>query len=264
MARSTAMIGGAAVLAAVFAAAPAHAYPAALIVDVLCDVQPPAAPLSEAEPGDGFALAPDAEMIVIHYASCVESRFRGGEVSVGPLGVATSGEIVEETDVECPGPVVFTEPAGSSASVVLRGDGATVAAIGPRPVFVLIGGGEAVVELRRGGAVEARLEIADGMARWPAGAAPLAPGPGYEIALIEADGVRALPASVRPRGGRHDHPALSAARRAERCAPGSSPRWSPSPRFSAARWRLSRRSAPSTARPTTPPRRSARASFRRA
>ncbi len=185
----------AALAAALLAPAAAVADAAALIVDAQGVVAPPALPLTEAELGVTFDLGADGEIILIHYASCKESHFRGGEVEVGPLAAKSSGETVSETEVECPRKVAFAEAANASASVVLRG-GENRTVIGPRPLFVLLGGAAATIEVRRGGALVGAMDVRGGMARWPSGLPALAPGADYEITLIAGGVSRAAPAAV--------------------------------------------------------------------
>ncbi|QIE56381.1 hypothetical protein G5B40_13470 [Pikeienuella piscinae] len=184
-------------------AAPAGAAAAeatALIVDSMGAISPPADPLTEAETGARFELGPDAELIVIHYASCAESHFRGGVVEIGALAASGDGVLVGETEIECPRKVAFAESADASASVVLRGD-ETRTMINARPVFVVLGEGVAEVEIMRAGGIVATLDVVAGMARWPANLDPLESGVDYEIAIPGAGGDRTAPAAVATGAG---------------------------------------------------------------
>lgn len=190
-----------ALLACLAPLGPAGAETMALIVDSKGAVTPAAMPFSEAESGARFDLAPDAELIVIHYASCVESHFRGGAVSIGPEGVSGDGDTIAETRIECPRKVAFAQTADASASVILRGD-EEIVAINARPVFVLLGGGGDAVEVAENGRTLARLDAKGGLARWPEDMAPLEAGVAYEIVLPSEDGARrAAPATVRSGAG---------------------------------------------------------------
>ena len=64
---------------------------AALIVAAQGAISPEPEAFSEAAEGANYSLAADAELIVMHYASCTESHFKGGDVTVGKLGVKTTG-----------------------------------------------------------------------------------------------------------------------------------------------------------------------------
>lgn len=183
-------------LAAALLAAPiAAAAPAALIVDSRGAIIPPAPALTEAEEGATYTLDGVAELIVIHYASCLETHFRGGEVAIGPLGATGGAEIVGETEIECPRKVAFAEAPNASASVVLRG-GEAKTVVNPKPFFVILGDGVATVEIRRGGALLGAMDVRGGVARWPAGLPPLDPGEGYEIAIAGGGVVRTAPAAI--------------------------------------------------------------------
>jgi len=155
----------------------------ALIVDAEGDIAPAAEPFAEAPDGAVFRLGDDAQLILLHYAACVETHFRGGEVTVGPTGATTTGETVSETRVECPRKVAFTEQSTGVAAVVLRG-GPDVVRINGRPVFVLLADGAERVEISRGEAVVARLPFEGRIARWPADAPPLPSGDGYAFAIV--------------------------------------------------------------------------------
>lgn len=181
-------------------ASQAAAKEAALIVAVQGDVSPAPEAFSEAAEGASYALAPDAEMIVMHYAACVESHFKGGEITVGALGVKTTGELVGQTDVECPRKVAFAEDANAVAAVVLRG-GEDRTLINAEPVFVLLKDGVESVEIRRAGVAVGRLDVAGRLARWPAGVAALPPGDDYEIALVMRGAERIAAAAVATDAG---------------------------------------------------------------
>lgn len=184
----------------VAAASGASAAPAGLVVAVDGDVSPVPEMFSEAEEGAVFRLAADAEMIIMHYAACVESHVRGGEVTVGPLKITTTGERVADTEIECPRKVAFADEANAVAAVVLRG-GEDRTVINARPVFVFTRDGAEMVEVLRGGEILRRLKIAGQVARWPDGAEPLAPGNDYEIAVIDADRRRVAAAAVATDAG---------------------------------------------------------------
>lgn len=180
---------------------PAHAAgEAALIVAVQGAVAPEAEAFSEAADGASYTLADDAEMIVMHYAACVESHFRGGDVTIGPLGVATTGTLVSETEVECPRKVAFAEDANTVAAVVLRG-GEDRTLINARPVFVLLADDVERIEIRKGADVVGMLEISGRLARWPSAAPPLASGDDYEIALHRGGAARTAAAAVATDAG---------------------------------------------------------------
>lgn len=190
-------------LIALLAPVAALAAPAALVVDVMGAAAPAVEPFEELEAGAEVTLAPDAEIFVIHYAACTESHVRGGGFVVGPFGLtlAPGAERLAETEIECPRKVVFAETADRAASVVLRSAGDSVA-INRRPVFVILGRvGVSEVRIARDGAPVAALPVMDGLARLPAGAAALEAGPGYEIAIVTAAGVRAAAASVAADAG---------------------------------------------------------------
>lgn len=182
------------------AGAGAAAAPAGLIVAVQGDVSPAPETFSEAEEGTVYRLAADAEMIVMHYAACVETHVRGGEVTVGPLSVSTTGERVADTEVECPRKVAFGDAANAVAAVVLRG-GEDRTVINARPVFVFTKAGPDFVEVLRGGQVLRRLKVAGQVARWPEGAEPLAAGNDYEIAVVDTDRRRSAAAAVATDAG---------------------------------------------------------------
>ena len=179
--------------------APAQAQ-TALIVAVEGQIAPSAEEFSEADEGARYELGDGAQMIVLHYAACVETHFRGGEVTVGALGFKTTGEIVAETTVECPRKVAFSEDANTVAAVVLRG-GEDRTLINARPVFVLLGSGVERIEIRRGGALVGALDITGRLARWPAGEAALEPAADYEIALVMRGDAKTAEATVATDAG---------------------------------------------------------------
>ena len=116
-------------------------------------------------------------------------------MTVGPLGLETTGAVVSETDVECPRKVAFAENTDTVAAVVLRG-GEDNTVINARPVFVLLGEGVERIEIRSGGAVVGQLDVNGHLARWPALAPSLERGKPYEIAFIVAGKPRVAPAVV--------------------------------------------------------------------
>ncbi|SLN75719.1 hypothetical protein OCH7691_03932 [Oceanibacterium hippocampi] len=171
------------------------AEPAALVVDLQGSVSPEVEPFSELAEGDRLTLADDGEIIIMHYAACVESHYRGGEVTIGALGIETTGESVSETSVECPRKVMLAEGANKVASVVLRG-GESVTVVNARPVFIFLAEGIERIEIRREGLAVGTLEVANRFARWPEGTAPLSVGAGYEIAFIGGKATQTAAASV--------------------------------------------------------------------
>ncbi len=187
-------------LAALLAAGAAAAAPMALIVDSRGAIIPPALALTEAEEGATFTLDETAELIVIHYASCVESHFRGGEVAIGPLGATGGAEIVAETEIECPRKVALAEAPDAAASVVLRG-GEARTVVNARPFFVVLGDGLTEIAVEQGGAVVGAMDVRGGIARWPAGLPSLEAGAEYEIAFTGGGVTRRAPAAVSPAAG---------------------------------------------------------------
>lgn len=190
-------IAAAAIAGIAFSAARAET---ALVVAVEGDVTPAIEEFSEVEAGDAFVLGPGAQMIVLHYAACVETHFRGGEVSIGALGFEATGEVVSETTVECPRKVAFSENANTVAAVVLRG-GEDRTLINARPVFVLLAPGVERIEILRAGKLVGALDISGRLARWPAGEAALEPAADYEIALVMAGDLKTAEAAVATDAG---------------------------------------------------------------
>ena len=176
--------------------APANAAKeAALIVAAQGAISPEPEAFSEAAEGANYSLAADAELIVMHYASCTESHFKGGDVTVGELGVKTTGELVSQTEVECPHKVAFAQDANAVATVIFRGKGEIP--INGRPVFVLLEDGvERVEVLSENGDIVAELEVAGRLARWPAGRDALPAGAEYDIAIVVAGAKRKAAAKV--------------------------------------------------------------------
>jgi len=173
---------------------------AALIVAAQGEITPAVEAFSEADEGAAFVLNADAEMIVLHYAACTETHFRGGEVTVGAVGMTSTGVRVGETAVECPRKVAFADSANAVAAVVLRGD-EDRAAINVRPVFVLLDDGFERIEIRRGADLVRQLSVDGRIARWPAGATPLAPGEGYAFVIVRGGDARAAAAVVTADAG---------------------------------------------------------------
>lgn len=172
----------------------------ALIVAAEGEISPSAEEFSEADEGARFVMSDGAQMIVLHYAACVETHFRGGELTIGALGFETTGEVASETTVECPRKVAFSEDANTVAAVVLRG-GEDRTLINSRPVFVLLGPGVERIEIRRGGALVGALDIDGRLARWPAGEAALEPASDYEIALLMGGDAKTADAAVAADAG---------------------------------------------------------------
>ena len=82
----------------------ANAEKAALVVDIIGDSSPAVDPFSELEAGDEIELAGDAELIVMHYATCEEIHIAGGAMMIGRDGVriAAGSEVIARDKVECP------------------------------------------------------------------------------------------------------------------------------------------------------------------
>lgn len=193
-------IGG---LAALLAAAPltAMAEPAALIVAAQGDIAPPVEEFSEAEAGARYDLGASAEIILMHYAGCTESHFRGGVVTVEALGFETTGETVSATQVECPTKVAFKGGSDAVAAVVLRSDGGRQAQLNVRPVFVALGDDIKRIEVRRDGKVVASLKATSRLLRWPKSTAPLQAGAAYELVVVTSAGQRVAAAGAAPAAG---------------------------------------------------------------
>lgn len=172
----------------------------ALIVAAEGEISPAAEEFSEAAEGARFVMSDGAQMIVLHYAACVETHFRGGELTIGALGFKTTGEIASETTVECPRKVAFSEDANTVAAVVLRG-GEDRTLINSRPVFVLLAPGVERIEIRRRGELVGALDIDGRLARWPAGKAALEPDSNYEIALVMGGDAKTADAAVATDAG---------------------------------------------------------------
>jgi len=149
--------------------APAVAATAALVVAAQGAIQPAVEEFAEADEGARFDLGADGELILMYYAACSETHFRGGVVTVEALDVVTTGERVNDAPVECPSRVTLAEAPNAVAATVLRGEG-DGARIAQRPVFVLLSADARAVEIRRGGALLQRLPVEGRLARWPADA----------------------------------------------------------------------------------------------
>lgn len=194
--RSFRALAATAFAASVFLAAPAAGQQAAaLVVAVEGAVSPEVEAFSEAEAGASFKLADDAQIILLHYAACTETHIRGGAVEITTVGLSTTGETVSETEVECPHRVAFKESTGQIAAVVLRGEGGETLA-NARPVFAIVGDGVTRIEVLKDGRQVSVLEVSGRLARWPKDAPALAPGVGYEIAIVGDGFRRVAPARI--------------------------------------------------------------------
>lgn len=187
--------------AAIAAFGPAVAFAgAALVVDLMGDITPEPEAFTELEQGASLVLGPEAQIILMHYASCLESQIKGGRVEVTARGLTlTDGaETVAETEVECPRKVAFEENSGTIAAVVLRG-GEDRVVINPTPVFLVLGrDGVAAVTVMRGDAPVGAATVQGGVARWDGPA--LAAGE-YELILTGPAGERRAMARVAAGAG---------------------------------------------------------------
>lgn len=187
-----------AIFALIWAAPALAAEKAALVIDVIGGTDPAVEPFSELDAGVEVTLEADAEIIVMHYATCEETHVAGGVVSVGRAALKTSGgaTVIAQDKVECPETVAFVEETNASGAVVLRSAGE--AAISPRPVFVAPGA--TVVEVMVDGApVAAR--VVGGRAVWPSSAPDLMVGQTYQLRLTGPDGPRFSAGMVRGNAG---------------------------------------------------------------
>lgn len=186
-------------LIAAAAAAASAADKAALVIDIVGDASPAVDPFSELEPGDGIELADDAELIIMHYATCEEIHMAGGAIQIGRDDVRIGGqaEVIARDKVACPTTVAFKEDANAAGAVVLRS--AANAVIAPRPVFAAPGATR--IEVSLDGAVIAVADVVGARALWPADAPDLMIGQSYVLRMTGPGGDKAAAATVRGNAG---------------------------------------------------------------
>lgn len=172
---------------------------AALVVDVVGGAAPMIEPFSELEAGDQVDLDADAELIVMHYATCEEIHIAGGGMIIGrdDVRIDDRAEVIARDKVECPATVAFREDANAAGAVVLRSAGEAV--IAPRPVFVAAGADQ--VEVSLGDRVIAVAKVSGGRALWPTDAPDLMVGETYALRMTGPGGDKAAAATVRGNAG---------------------------------------------------------------
>lgn len=178
------------VLSAGLSAAQAIAEPAAMVFMLKGDVQPTVGEFDELDAGARFTLAPGAEIGIIHYRGCEEIQLSGGEVQIRKTGVShRDSRVTFRKKGDCPDTVKLVETDTKGAVVLMRGTGGDAAKpirSGPRPRFLLGGGGAAGVNalnVFESGAKIATVPLSGGRGAWPSGAPALAAGTAYDVTL---------------------------------------------------------------------------------
>ncbi|MEL7464170.1 MAG: hypothetical protein AAFN79_08895 [Pseudomonadota bacterium] len=172
---------------------------AALVVDIVGDATPAIEPFSELDAGETVELGPDAELIVMHYATCEEIHIAAGGLTIGrdAVRVDPAAEVIARDKVACPATVAFQEDANAAGAVVLRSAGDAM--IAPRPIFVARGATQ--VEVRLGDRLIATAPVSGGRALWPADAPDLMVGETYALRMTGPGGDKAAAATVRGNAG---------------------------------------------------------------
>lgn len=169
--------------------------PSALIVAVKGERTPPVERFDEVSAGDRFVLGAEAEMVIVHYAACNRTHFRGGVVQITPTGFAGDGEPLAEKSVKCPNTVLLARGSDASLGTILRGSDKRTP-INLRPTFVVRVQGASGIAVRNSDGTIEVLPVNDGVADWPDGAPSLTPGARYEFDVRVGDKTFSHPAAA--------------------------------------------------------------------
>jgi len=175
--------------------------PSALAVEVAGGRITGVEPFREIPSGTTVTVPPGVRFVFQHYGSCRKFTMTGGTAVFRQDGVDITGTRATDVKTACPKKLRLKED-GASAAVVMRSVGPQRMLIGTQPEFVIVGPRAAeftTLRVRKGSDVVAEQSLAQGpRLPWPGGAAPLAPGTGYEIELVPArSDARPLVVSVR-------------------------------------------------------------------
>ena len=180
------------VLAALLLSGIAHAQvpsraPVALAVDVAGGSIPGVEPFREITNGTTVNVPAGVRFVFQHYGSCRKFTMTGGTAAFRVDGVDITGTRASETRATCPKKLRLKED-GASAAVVMRSLGPPRTPIATRPEFVIVGPRAAeftILRVRKGSDVVMEQSLAQGpRIPWPASAAALLPGAGYEVELV--------------------------------------------------------------------------------
>ena len=194
----TLLLGG---VTDLFAQAPGGRAPAALAIEIAGGRIPGVEPFREIASGTTVTVPPGVRLVFQHYGSCRKFTMTGGTAVLRQDGVDITGTRATDVKTACPKKLRLKED-GASAAVVMRSVGPQRTLIATQPEFVIVGPRAAeftTLRVRKGSDVVVEQSLAQGpRLPWPAGAAALTPGTGYEVELVPArSDARPLVVSVR-------------------------------------------------------------------
>ncbi len=186
-------------------AAPSLAAPVALVLEVEGGIEPSIEPFTELEANSSFRLADTTKLVFQHYGTCDTVTVVGGRVNFTERQfLVQRGKVVDVKRERCPQATTLGKD-GRMGGVLMRGKRGGGMRMKPRPRLVFTGPGrDAFARLRilKDGAPVLEADLVGRNFNWPKEAAPLAPGPGYVLEVVPADGgeARSFKFQVKGRG----------------------------------------------------------------
>ncbi len=164
----------------------AHAQTASALVLARTGISTPEIrPYTEIPVGTTISLSPGARLVFQHYHTCRTVTVVGGQVRFGAEMYTNTGSTEEkETRTPCPRTVAL-KVGGESGGILMRGF--SLVTLPSQPAFILVGrraGDFSSVRVSKGGTILLEASLVSRRFKWPTDAASLAPGIGYELALI--------------------------------------------------------------------------------
>lgn len=164
--------------------------PVALVLAKSGSITPEVSEFSEVAAGTVLTLGADARLTFDDYYSCRQVTVTGGRIEFKSKGYHTSADAkTSEVRVACKQEVVLKQ-SGEASTSLMRGPesfGGRTARLGIRPTFILVGKRSlafATARFTSNGSEVLAAPVTGPRFEWPAGAAALAEGGRYELALI--------------------------------------------------------------------------------
>lgn len=161
--------------------------PLALVLETSGPRIPGVRPFTELLEGTTVSLPSTSKIIFLHYHTCRTVHVVGGLITFGTEGYTITGGTKEsEERTPCPRSVTLKRE-GETTGVLLRGLGALVLNLSPRPNVVVVGAlarNYATVRVLREGKLLLETPLDSQRVRWPIGAASLVVDTEYELTLI--------------------------------------------------------------------------------
>ncbi len=175
-------------------ATPSLAAPVALVLEFEGTSEPEIEPFIELESNSRYLLTEGTRLVFQHYGTCDTVTVVGGRISFTEQRfLVRRGKVVDVKRERCPVATTLGKDA-RLGGVLMRGKPGGGLKLGPRPRLVFTGAKRAEYErlrILKDGAIVLEAPLEGGRFDWPETAAPLAPGRGYVLEVVPADGSKA-------------------------------------------------------------------------